>query len=116
MTGSTAPNDGRDVSNRKAYLSRMSPEDRATYALTTGDADMEDDIRLLRTIIARLLDNVTLYHRQIAALLTVLCRAISLQLKSQVAPDEVELALIEAAEEVLQEMEGTAAGPEDTGE
>ncbi len=48
------------------YLSRLNVEDRAVYNDAPADSDLTGDIRLLRTLIARLAENGELEKREAA--------------------------------------------------
>jgi hypothetical protein len=109
VTDSTdPPTDGVAGSQSGVYLSKLPDEDRATFLRSSGDVDLEADIRLLRTIITSLLENMRGNYRHFAVLFGVLCRAIGLQLKSRSGRNDVEEAILQAAEDALQGLEGQA--------
>jgi hypothetical protein len=108
VTDSTdPPTEGVAGSQSDVYLSKLPEEDRATFLRSSGAADLEADIRLLRTVISALLENLRGNYRHFAVLFNVLCRAIGLQNTSRSGRDDVEEAILLAAEDALQVLEGT---------
>jgi hypothetical protein len=109
VTDSTAPNaDGVADSQSDVYLSNLSDEDRAIFLRSSGNPDLEAEIRLLRTVITSLLANLRNNYRHFAVLFNALCRTIGLQIKSRAGREDVEEAILEAAEDALQELESEA--------
>jgi hypothetical protein len=109
VTDSTdPPTEGLRGSQTDVYLSNLPEEDRATFLRSSGAADLEADIRLLRTIITSLLENMRGNYRHFAVLFSVLCRAIGLQLKSRSGPSDLEETILQAAEDALQGLEAQA--------
>lgn len=102
MTDSTSAN---AHSQSDVYLSNLPVEDRATFLRSSGSPDLEADIRLIRTIIFSLLAKLPKDSRSFAVLFNVLCRAIGLQSKSSGGKSEIEEAILQAAEDALQELE-----------
>ena len=108
MTDSTSPNAD---SQSDVYLSNLPEADRATFLRSSGSADLEADIRLIRTIISSLSVHVPKDPRQFALLFNVLCRAVGLQSKSNGGKSELEEAILQAAEDTLQELESFQVEP-----
>ena len=109
VTDSTdPPTEGVARSQSEVYLSNLPEEDRTTFLRSSGAADLEADIRLLRTIITSLLENLRGNYRHFAVLFNVLCRAIGLQIKTRSGRDDVEEAILQAAEDALQGWESDA--------
>lgn len=106
VTDSTSPNAD---SQSDVYLSNLPAEDRATFLRSSGSADLEADIRLIRTIISSLSDRFSDDPRTFAILFNVLCRAVGLQSKSSGTKSEIEEAILQAAEDTLREMETSEA-------
>lgn len=106
MTDSTDPNVERVAcSQSDVYLSNLPEKDRATFLRTSGNVDLEADIRLLRTIITSLLEDLCSNYRYFAVLFNALCRVIGLQVKSRASTEDLEEAMLQAAEDALREME-----------
>lgn len=109
VTDSTAPNaEGVAGTQSDVYLSNLTDEDRAIFLRTSGDPDLEAEIRLLRTVITSLSANLRENYRHFAVLFNVLCRAIGLQSKPHAGRDDVEEAILQAAEDALRGLEGEA--------
>ena len=102
VTDSISPN---AHSQSDVYLSNLPEADRATFLRSSGSPDLEADIRLIRTMISSLSEHVPKDPRQFAVLFNVLCRAVGLQSKSSGGKSEFEEAILQAAEDTLQELE-----------
>ncbi len=119
MTDFRAPHADRAApSNGDAYFSRLPDEDRATFAGMTGEIDLSDDIRLIRTVIASLLVNLRDNYRHFGVLFGALARAVGLQIKTHSRADDVEDAILQAADDVLRlrsspDGADAAAGPDE---
>ncbi len=106
MTDSDSPNAD---SQSDVYLSNLPVEDRATFLRSSGSADLEADIRLIRTIISSLSAKFAHDPRALAVLFNVLCRAVGLQTKASGGKSELEEAILQAAEDTLRELESSQA-------
>ena len=100
--------DGASPSQSDVYLSHLSAEDRAIFLRSSGGADLEADIRLMRTIITSLSSNLGSNHRHFGVLFNALCRAVGLQAKTSGGEREFEEALLQAAEDALRALESEA--------
>jgi hypothetical protein len=106
VTDSSAPHDDAVAGSQSdVYLSNLPEEDRAIFLRSSGGSDLEADIRLLRTVITSLLANLKGNYRYFAVLFNTLCRAIGLQIKTRAGREDVEEAILQAAEDALQGLE-----------
>ncbi len=63
------------------YLPTLSPDGRAAYQTASADGDLADEIRLMRTVLSHLADDIPANHRDIVHTVGVLARVTSLFLK-----------------------------------
>lgn len=84
------------------YLTRLGDEDRESYRLFTGTNDLTTEIRLMRTMLARLCADIPGNWRAIGSIFAVLLRAVTLQSRRSGDISDLEEALTRAAEEVLE--------------
>lgn len=82
------------------YLDRLAPDDREAYRVASPDVDLSSEIRLMRTVLAHLADDLPANHKSITLVLGMLVRAASLH--SRQSPDR-ERSLLDAAEDILGE-------------
>jgi hypothetical protein len=71
-----------------------------------GETDLADDIRLLRTVIASLTENLRDNSRHFGVLFNALARAAGLQIKTRGGSDDVEEAILRAADDALHALQG----------
>jgi hypothetical protein len=95
--------DASSVSGADLYLSFLSDEDRETFRRIAADPELRDEIRLLRLVLARLIHDLDGNHKLILPVLNALVRAINTQARVSDGGSDLERALLEAAEKVLDE-------------
>jgi hypothetical protein len=84
-----------------SYRSHLSEEDQKIYDEMSGDPDLSDEIRLTRTIITKLWNQLEEQEITINQALALLCRCITLQLKSGNDASGLEQYLLDQGEQVL---------------
>ena len=83
------------------YLGGLQPEDRERYLACSGDLDLTDEIRLMRTVLAHLAGDISGNKSTLASHFGVLVRAVSIQASRLAGPGKLEQALLAAAELAL---------------
>ena len=79
----------------------MDPETAALFDRMSADTDLADEIKLLRTCLALLTDDLRKNWRQILQTMAALFRAVQLQLKLHARMPKLEQLLRERGEQVL---------------
>jgi hypothetical protein len=78
------PGEGEtSVSSLPSYLPALPPESRASYRVASPDAELSEEIRLMRTVLAHLAEDIPANHRDIVHTVGVLARVTSLHLKGE---------------------------------
>ncbi len=91
----------RDAAPPSPYEMQLDEEDRAIFAAASGDLDLTEEIRLLRTALALLGPDLAGKVREASAALGTLKRLIDTQARLKGSGNEIERALVEAAERAL---------------
>ncbi len=95
------------------YTMRLDPEDRVIYEAAGGELDLTEEIRLLRTVLALLGPDLAGKVREASTALSTLKGLIDTQAKLNGSSNDVEHALVEAAERVLGSLSGQERGDDD---
>src|SRR3954449_9141264 len=61
------------------YLDALTPDSRAAYRVASPDANLSDEIRLLRAVLSSLAEDLPGNHKSITACVGVLVRALTFQ-------------------------------------
>jgi hypothetical protein len=90
------------------YREGLSRDDQALYDRISGDPDLTREIKILRFIITKLSKKLEQEEITINQALAVLCRCVSLQLKTGKHAAELEKLLLDTADDVLTAIEAGA--------
>jgi hypothetical protein len=96
---------GPGSADSDTYREKLSRADRALYDRISGDPDLTREIKILRLIITKLSRELEQQEITIQQALAVLCRCVSLQLKTGKHAAELEKLLLDAADDVLTAIE-----------
>lgn len=102
----------RNAAPSSPYEMRLDEEDREIFAAASGDLDLTEEIRLLRTALALLGPDLAGKVREASAALGTLKRLIDTQARLKGSSNEIEQALLDAAERAL----GALTDTEDEGD
>lgn len=83
------------------YTNWMDPDDAAVYLHTPTDTDFDEEIRVLRLLVARLCADLVGNNAAIARVMSVLCRALVQQATQQSGGSELHDELLSVADACL---------------
>ena len=97
-----------DVQTRgDMYLDNLNEDQKRIYSCATSDIDLSPEIRLMRTVLAVLEEDVPRYRASIAQVLTALVRAVAVQARTQSEPSGIEQQISRWTEDALRRLHGT---------
>lgn len=97
---------GGSESRDEVYSRALTSKQAAVFAAASGDIGLENEIKLIRTLISMLGRNLGAHAATILRGMTVLCRIVEIQRRAGTDTSELERVLLEAAEEALQGLQG----------
>ena len=103
--GTELPDSDGGAAAGHPYKERMPPETAALFDRVSSDPDLGYEIKLLRTYISILTDDLKRNGRQILQSIVILIRAVQVRLKQGAGLAEIKQLLRKTGEQVLTEME-----------
>lgn len=106
--------DSGSESRDEVYSRTLTPKQAAVFRAAPGSTDLENEIKLLRTMISMLARDLGGHAPTILRGISVLCRIVEIQRRAGADTKELERLLMEVAEEALQGMQDHDVDPSPT--
>jgi hypothetical protein len=101
-----------EICGRESYARWMDADDAARFRETSADADLDNEIRLMRLAAGKLSEDVNANHVPIIRILVVLCRALGMKARLEGSAGDLQRELEQMGEVALETLERHEPDPD----